>query len=75
MKCKVCKKSFEPWDADFECDCEDGMVERYYDWSFGEPQYVKCDKCNGGGCGIYKEQSFCSEDCREDYFNNSDYEL
>lgn len=68
--CKVCKTQFEPWLATFECNnCEDGIEEVWRDWNFDEPDYRTCYSCKGDGEIQSYEHSFCSEDCREDYFN------
>ena len=69
--CKVCKTEFEPWEAEFDCNnCDEfGQEERWYDWSFGEPDIITCQDCGGKGLTTIMEHSFCCEDCRNEYFN------
>lgn len=68
--CHVCKSEFEAWDAEFECNnCDEyGQEERWYDWSFGEPDLINCTTCKGEKYYTTKETGFCSDDCREQYF-------
>jgi hypothetical protein len=69
-ECKVCKARFEPWMTTFQCsNCDDGVEEIWRDWSFDGPDFRQCHNCHGEGEFQSMEQSFCSEDCREDYFN------
>lgn len=69
--CKVCKKDFETYEAEFYCDnCdENGEEERWYDWCIGDPDMVTCSHCNGDKIILSDEYQFCSDDCRQEYFH------
>lgn len=68
--CLYCNKGFEPWEYEYECDdCDEyGLEERWYDWSFGEPDMRTCSHCHGDKIIKDMESQFCCDDCREEYF-------
>lgn len=67
IECIYCKKQFEAYITNDECEfCDDGTVE--VEVEFGEGSYFKdCGSCGGTGMVKHNEKRFCCEDCRVEY--------
>ena len=72
MECIECKKKFNEYPVTLGCHaCSHSEIEGYIETSNefgGGSHYKKCWQCNGKGELVMTEKNFCSEVCREEYF-------
>lgn len=67
--CTTCKKEFETYDDDCECEkCNEyGEVKDGIDED-GEDNFIPCPDCNGEQLVSFKQTVFCCSDCSEEFY-------